>query len=80
MLHCHGNILGVLRSSLGCARDFACVLGRTQRGSTSTFRSLQGAGVAYCSKAHDRTAAAIHKKKPFCHWGEAEGAFGKDLY
>ena len=39
MLHGDGIILGVLRSSLGYARDFACELGRPQRGSTSSSHS-----------------------------------------
>src|SRR5437899_5780918 len=30
------GILGILRSSLGCAWDFACELERSQNGSTST--------------------------------------------
>ena len=41
MRHGSGGVVGVLRSSLGYARDFACGLGRPQRGSTSALRRMR---------------------------------------
>jgi len=47
MRHGRGWILGILRSSLGYARDFACGLRRPQTGSTSTPpRSFLSLGIA----------------------------------
>ena|ERR1041385_79739 len=43
-----GHVLGILRSFLGCARDFACGLKRPHNGSTST-RSHPASGTHTCS-------------------------------